>query len=268
MRVGPTRACDLSTHKELSQFGSLPLNDIGLAIHPRGHQAVVPGVVPGVGPTVEVWEPSGGKLLHREPLPFLFAIRMAAYSPDGAHFATVGSRGPVRIWSSTDFKEVRSLQGDGDPVGLAWSKGGLLALRTSNGVKVWEASTGRAVAELADKTFGVGPVTFSPDGKQIATANHGGVVTLWTPNSDQPPRRLTGHTSSVTGVAFSPDGKRLASCGQDSCVKLWDPGAGEELLTLRGGGGFLCVAFSPDGKKIYAGTEGGIRIWEGGRRRR
>jgi hypothetical protein len=48
-------------------------------------------------------------------------------------------------------------------------------------------------------------------------------------------------------------------------VKVWDPVAGEELLTLTGEevGSFHCVAFSPDGRRLYAGGPGGVRVWEG-----
>jgi len=47
-------------------------------------------------------------------------------------------------------------------------------------------------------------------------------------------------------------------------VKVWEPVAGEELLTLVGdSGSFHCVAFSPCGKYLFAGADGGIRMWEG-----
>jgi WD40 repeat protein len=67
-------------------------------------------------------------------------------------------------------------------------------------------------------------------------------------------------------LAYSPDGRRLASSSRDGGVKVWDPAAGEELLSLTGdAGAYHCVAFSPDGKRLFAGYDGGVRIWEGAR---
>src|SRR5262249_46292352 len=151
------------------------------------------------------------KLLHRERLTFL-SMRAAAYSADGAQFAAIGLNGAVRIWSSTDFKAVRRLQGEDYGFGLAYSPtGDYLAMRDTKGVKVFEASTGRLVEKLPAHPMTFGPVVFSPDGKQIATANSGGAVTIWGLKSKKLIPRLTGHPAAVTGLAFSPDGTRLAS---------------------------------------------------------
>src|SRR5262249_45188092 len=48
---------------------------------------------------------------------------------------------------------------------------------------------------------------------------------------------------------------------------VWDPAVGEELLSLtaRDAGPFHCVAFSPCGKRLFAGADAGVRVWEGAR---
>jgi WD40 repeat protein len=58
----------------------------------------------------------------------------------------------------------------------------------------------------------------------------------------------------VSNVAFSPDGKRLVTASGDKTVKVWDAETGQELLTLKGGGG---IAFSPDGHRLASGTGAG-----------
>jgi WD40 repeat protein len=231
-----------------------------LAVHPGGQQVVTAGN----GLALEVWNPRDGMLLHREK-PCDVGIQAAAYRPDGAHFATAGSDATVRIWSSTDFKPLRRLKGHGQGFGIAYgSEGKYLALRDTQGVKVWEAATGRLAAELLDPATIGGPVAFSPDGQHLAGGHLSGMVTIWDLKTARPLRRLTGHTGGISGLAYSPDGKRLVSCSHDRSVKVWDPVAGEELLTLQGTAGlFHCVAFSPCGKYLITGADGGIRIWEG-----
>src|SRR5262249_55603014 len=82
-------------------------------------------------------------------------------------------------------------------------------------------------------TEGVYSVSFSPDGKRLASASADRTVKVWDATSGQQARTLQGHTGTVSSVAFSPDGKRLASASQDGTVKVWDATSGQEALTIQ-----------------------------------
>jgi WD40 repeat protein len=53
-------------------------------------------------------------------------------------------------------------------------------------------------------------VSFSPDGKTLATASRDNTVKLWNLQGEQL-KTLKGHSIRVNSVSFSPDGKTLAT---------------------------------------------------------
>ncbi len=63
-------------------------------------------------------------------------------------------------------------------------------------------------------------MTFSPDGKILASGGSDRVVRLWNLQTGQVTRAFAEHSGPVYALAFSPDGKELASAGQDTTVVL------------------------------------------------
>ncbi|KAB8331275.1 hypothetical protein SD80_025530, partial [Scytonema tolypothrichoides VB-61278] len=64
-------------------------------------------------------------------------------------------------------------------------------------------------------------VSFSTDGKILATASRDNTVKLWDTATLKEIKTLSGHTNSVNGISFSPDGKILATASDDNTVRLW-----------------------------------------------
>ncbi|MEH1819446.1 MAG: WD40 repeat domain-containing protein, partial [Nostoc sp.] len=83
----------------------------------------------------------------------------------------------------------------------------------------------------ANSVYGI---SFSPDGKMLASASGDKTVKLWDTTTGKEIKTLTGHTNEVNGISFSPDGKMLASASGDKTVKLWDTTTGKEIKTLTG----------------------------------
>jgi WD40 repeat protein len=76
-------------------------------------------------------------------------------------------------------------------------------------------------------------MTFSPNGKLLASASDDGIVKLWESGSGAVLQTLECHSGSVSAVAFSLDGKLFASASRDETVKLWDAGSGAVSQTLK-----------------------------------
>ncbi|MFS0513178.1 hypothetical protein ACEYW6_00330 [Nostoc sp. UIC 10607] len=104
-------------------------------------------------------------------------------------------------------------------------------------------------------------VSFSPDGKTIATASQDGTARLWTLNG-QLLQELKGHQDIVRGVSFSPDGKTIATASSDNTARLWTLN-GKLRQEFKGHKrSVLSVSFSPDGQTITtASDDSTARLW-------
>jgi len=86
-----------------------------------------------------------------------------------------------------------------------------------------EKGVWREVATLRGHGGPVSSVSFSPDGKFLASGSWDKTVKVWEVGSWQEVATLWGHEGYVYSVSFSPDGKFLAS-GSYETVKVWEVG--------------------------------------------
>lgn len=121
----------------------------------------------------------------------------------------------------------------------------------------------------------VGPVktvSFSPDGRFLASGGEDKTVQIWDMATQSRIRVLTKHQASIESLAFSPDGRWLVSGGSDRRAVLWDLTTYnpiKEFFVASGKSfrqrGVRFVEFSNDGRFLATGNQdGGLRIWSTG----
>jgi WD40 repeat protein/serine/threonine protein kinase len=165
----------------------------------------------------------------------------------------------VRVWDAATGREVFLVAGRH---GVAFSPGGpCLACADGDGVQVYDVTTGKHLLRLQDPGD-VASVAFSPDGRRLASA--GTCVLVRDAADGAHPLRIDGHAGRVVCVAFSPAGDLLATAGQDRAVKLWDALTGKEQRTFRGLEGKVnSVAFDPGGTRLAAAAEDRtVKVWD------
>lgn len=110
-------------------------------------------------------------------------------------------------------------------------------------------------------TDAVNSISFSPDGRFMASASDDDTVKVWEVAGGRELRTLKGHTDRVWSVSFSRDGRMLVSAGDDGTAKLWDPQTGRLLWTINVPDG-NSVFFSLDGRTLVSGSaDGTVRLW-------
>jgi WD40 repeat protein len=106
-------------------------------------------------------------------------------------------------------------------------------------------------------------VTFSHNGKWIATSSFDETVRIWNVETAELQRLFKGSTYCYT-LAFSPSDKLLASGGSEEDIRIWDCETGElERLIHCLTGWHTAMAFSHDGRRLaYNTVSGDIQIWD------
>jgi dipeptidyl aminopeptidase/acylaminoacyl peptidase len=113
---------------------------------------------------------------------------------------------------------------------------------------LWRVADGSLVRTLNGHAWEVTSVSFSPDGRLLASGGGDGIK-LWRVSDGSLVRILRGHRGFVTSVSFSPDGRLLASGSWDGTIRLWRvaDGALRQTYNQETFGAFS-IQFSSDGR--------------------
>lgn len=103
-------------------------------------------------------------------------------------------------------------------------------------------------------------MSFSPDGKIIASGSDNGTIKLWHQNGTAI-NTLIGHKTKVRSISFSPDSKIIVSASQDGTIKLWHQD-GTLIKTLSLDQAWVVSAIFNDNNTITSiSKDGTIKLW-------
>ena len=190
--------------------------------------------------------------------------RAIAFSPDGQLLAAASG---VGLWlydvgtsnalSMLPKKMANSVSFSPDGATLASGSG-----RVKGEITLWDLANGTNTATLGDGDW-VRYVTFSPDGRILASCSSGPRADLWDVATGTHLASLESPASIISTLSFSSDGSILASGEEDGTVRLWDLATGTNTLAFEDHiRGVESVSFSPDGTTLAsAAGDGTVRLW-------
>jgi WD40 repeat protein len=292
--VGPTE------HRRRNRGDWHRLNDLafspdGKTLATTSEDTEVSAAGQKVGPekgSVRLWDVASGE----ERLRFAFEERHAqslAFSLDGRLLAAAITDGMIRMYDLVTGREREPLPGE-EPVALpevvdgqstvlldapqpmyclAFSPDGtvlasgtddVVAYRGNLGlaaVYLWDVARGRALHQILAHQQVVVSLSFSPDGKTLASTGGEKVIRLWDVATGREAVPQRGHRSAIRALAVSPADGTVFTGGYDGTIRRWDPASGREL-------GIIATyadpadtwALAPDGTTLVLASPSRIKL--------
>ena len=214
--------------------------------------------------TVRLWDPAARKEVLRIDDEH-GAIGALAFSPDGLRLVAGTARGALSVWDAQDGRRLRILHGHRGAIHDLRFEGDLLESLGDDGLRRWRIAGEPDVLThhrqpVAERpTSYVYGVSFSPDGRRLATAAWDGKVAVVDLVTGALERTFELPGEYLRDVRWSPDGRFLVS-GHNRLAR-WNAETGEAEATVDLARGIECIAYLPDGTRLVTGgTTGALEV--------
>ena len=226
------------------------------------------------------------------------------FNPDGRTFVGIGGDSTIRLWDAVTGEHLQTITGHTRSVSSISFGADGSTLATGSGhddgtsgdkiIRIWNVHSGslqstfkvpigRWLNQYNYRSL-IDSVSYSPDGKTLASAGEDGTIRIWGAESDKLQATTfegfrgfpkgepsLGHSDLGLVIVSSPDGKTLASSSRvsyahaDATIQLWDAVTCKHkaTLTTEHCETILSIAFSPDSRTVAGGDKNGtIYLWD------
>ena len=219
--------------------------------------------------TIKLWRKDGS--LIRTIAGHKKIVSNIYFTSNGNKIVSASSDGTIKIWRVIDGKLLNSFENSTSGIiNISPDHTIIVSVNLNNRIELLRANDGHLIKTIDGHTSLITSVSFSPDGKTIASGSRDKTIKLWNTINGKLLTTIDdkkyGHKDFINHVNFSPNGKTIASASKDKTVKLWNIRDVNNVKLIKEFNqhkdSVWYVTFSPNGKFIAsASRDKSIKVW-------
>jgi WD40 repeat protein len=190
-------------------------------------------------------------------------VSALAFTADDQVLATADSSGEIRLWSVRGGKPLPThadYRGKLDRMEFS-PDGVTLTLFGADGLTRWKPFSKDPAVPVQHRSRGRA-LTYSADYRRVVTTDGDRAVRIW----DLSPYRHEGASleldEEAQALAYSPDAMTIAAGCSDGTTVLWGGEAGVSGRKLKNKSAITALAFTADGRQLYAANRSELLVWD------
>lgn len=211
------------------------------------------------------------------------SINDIKFSPDGSYVAACTSRGMIRVFETSTYKNVATFSGHSRGVScIAFSPINPSILASGSDdltIRIWSIEKQKCIRILKKHTYHVTTLVFNSKGNLLVSGAADETIIVWDLTSGKSLKTLAAHSDPISSVCLTPDETVIVSASYDGLMRLFDLETGQCLKTLVYNSStqgtatastndvvnfpISCVSVTPNGSYILSSSlDGKIRLWD------